>query len=120
MEIARRMSLNGMKQSYVYIMANYKKNVFYIGVTADVLWRVLEHKDKTGSKFTSKYKVDILVYLEEFEDIELAIEREKQLKNWHRDWKINLIRSQNPHMLDLSEGWYEPEDLRKDPETSSG
>jgi putative endonuclease len=60
------------------------------------------HKAGVGSIFTSKYKLHELVYFERIFDIEQAIRREKQLKRWHRDWKINLIKSINPEMIDLS------------------
>lgn len=81
-----------MKTGYIYIMANIKKTTFYIGVTSDLKERVAQHKAGLGSVFTSKYKLHDLVYFERIFDIEQAIKREKQLKSWHRDWKINLIR----------------------------
>ena len=90
-----------MKVGYVYIMTNVKRNVFYIGVTNDLQERVAQHKPNIGSIFTKKYKLHYLVYFERIFDIEQAIKREKQLKRWHRDWKINLIKSVNPKMLDL-------------------
>jgi putative endonuclease len=92
---------------YVYIMSNKGLTTMYIGVTNNLERRVLEHKLGKGSKFTTKYKLDRLIYLEEFEDVTNAIAREKQLKNWHRDWKWNLIKSLNPGLKDLSEGWYD-------------
>ncbi len=82
-------------------MSNNKRTVLYIGVTSDLKTRVGEHKDGIGSEFTNKYKLKDLIYFEEFQDINQAITREKQLKNWHKDWKINLIRSMNPEMNDL-------------------
>jgi putative endonuclease len=90
-----------MKIGYVYIMSNIKRTTFYIGVTSDLEERVAQHKAGLGSVFTSKYKLHYLVYFERSFDIEQAIKREKQLKRWHRDWKINLIKSINPEMLDL-------------------
>ena len=65
--------------------------------------RILEHKNKTLDGFTSKYKINKLVYFEQSNSIEDALNREKQLKNWHRDWKINLIKSFNPEFKDLCE-----------------
>ncbi len=112
--------LNGMRQSHVYIMSNYTRTVFYIGVTSNIMNRVLDHKKGSGSVFTSKYNTKYLVYYELFYDIRDAINREKQLKRWHRDWKINLIKSVNPEMKDLADGWYSEVDFRCDPETSSG
>ena len=75
----------------------------YIGVTNDIYRRVSEHKDKKFiSSFSSKYNLDKLVYYEVFGDIRLAIKREKQLKNWHREWKGHLINESNPdHMTDM-------------------
>ncbi|MBK0384026.1 GIY-YIG nuclease family protein [Pedobacter sp. SD-b] len=86
---------------YTYIVTNKYKNVFYIGVTSNLVGRIYEHKNGIGSKFTTKYRCTDLVYYEWFENISHAIEREKQLKNWHRDWKINLIKQENPLMVDL-------------------
>ncbi len=91
-----------MKTGYVYIMSNKNRTTLYIGVTNDLERRVAEHKEGSGSKFTYKYKLYDLVYYEVIYDIEQAIKREKQLKNWHRDWKLNLIKSLNPEMKDLS------------------
>ena len=90
-----------MKQGYVYIVTNNNKDVFYIGATSDLVGRIWEHKQGFGSQFTAKYKCHILVYYDWFEDITHAINREKQLKNWRREWKINLIKNMNPLMHDL-------------------
>lgn len=90
-----------MKGGYVYIMSNKNHSSFYIGVTSDIKTRIADHKNGVGSKFTSKYNLNELLYYEEFPDIYQAIDREKQLKNWHRQWKINLIKSANPEMKDL-------------------
>lgn len=92
-----------MKISFVYILANKYRTTSYIRVTSDLKKRVLQHKLDMGSGFTSKYNTKDLVYFEEFMDIRQAILREKQLKNWHHDWKINLIKQQNPliETLDL-------------------
>ena len=90
-----------MKIGYVYIMSNIKRTTFYIGVTNDLQNKVENHKAETGSVFTKKYKLFYLVYFERILGIEQAIQRETQLKNWRRDWKISLIKSINPEMLDL-------------------
>lgn len=90
-----------MKLSYVYILANKYRTTFYIGVTGDLRLRIIKHINKEGSKFTSKYNVKDLVYFEEFSDMNEAINREKQLKNWHHDWKINLIKENNPKLKTL-------------------
>jgi putative endonuclease len=91
------------RQYYVYILTNKSNNVFYIGVTNDLIRRIFEHKNKLVEGFTKKYNLRKLVYYEATNDIESAISREKQLKNWHRDWKINLIDQFNPDWKDLSD-----------------
>jgi putative endonuclease len=91
------------KTGYVYIMSNQYRTTFYIGVTSNLEGRVWEHINNEGSEFVKKYKLFDLVYYEYFERIMDAIAREKQLKNWHRDWKINLIKTENPEMVDLKE-----------------
>ncbi len=95
-------------------MSNHSKTL-YIGVTNNIYRRVLEHKQKKVDSFTAKYNITKLVYYESTTYIGVAIGREKQLKNWHRQWKINLIESVNKEWNDLSDGWFE--DL--DAETSS-
>ena len=85
-------------------MSNKNNNVLYIGVTNDLIRRIYEHKNKILKGFTSKYNVEKLVYYECFEDELLAIQREKNLKNWHKEWKENLIRQMNPEWKDLYEG----------------
>ena len=87
----------------VYILTNILNNVLYIGVTADLFFRLQEHQSgKYPASFTSKYNCTKLVYYENFSTIEEAISREKQLKNWHRQWKENLIASFNASWKDLS------------------
>ena len=78
-----------MKSSHVYILTNKYRTTFYIGVTANLSKRLEEHYDETASKFTKKYGTKNLIYFEEFSDIEQAISREKQLKNWRKEWKFN-------------------------------
>jgi len=90
-----------MKKSFIYILCNSRKTVLYIGVTSDLKRRIQEHKEGIGSIFTKKYNVNELLYFEIFSDIKKAIEREKQLKNWHKEWKWNLIKENNPNLLDL-------------------
>ena len=85
----------------VYILANRRNGTLYIGVTNSLEKRVAQHKSKTGSKFTSKYNVNKLVYFETTDNIESAISREKQLKKWNRSWKIALIEKSNSNWLDL-------------------
>ena len=87
---------------YVYILANHNNLVLYTGVTRNLSKRLFEHKEKVVDGFTSKYNVHKLVYYETTEDVRSAIEREKQLKNWHRQWKRKLIMEMNPRWEDLS------------------
>lgn len=93
-------------QYYIYILASQKNGTLYIGVTNDLERRVLEHKQKINDGFTSKYEVTRLVYFESFQYINDAILREKHLKKWNRQWKINLIEEENKEWNDLSEDWY--------------
>ena len=90
-----------MQYSFVYIMTNIYRTTFYIGVTGNLSKRTIEHALGEGSKFTKKYNLTDLVYFENFLDINQAIAREKQLKNWHHDWKINLIKTKNPKLETL-------------------
>ena len=92
-----------MKQYYVYIMSNRKGGVIYVGVTSDLLRRVYEHKNKLVTGFTEKYNASRLVYFEATEDINTAINREKQIKGWLRRKKVVLIESTNPEWNDLGE-----------------
>ena len=91
-----------MKIYYVYILASARNGTLYIGVTNDLARRINEHKKKVLPAFTEKYSVDELVYYEESESVEVAISREKQLKNWRRDWKLSLIEKANPNWQDLA------------------
>jgi putative endonuclease len=91
---------------FVYIMTNRSKTL-YAGITNNLMRRVREHKAGIGSGFTSKYKLDRLVYFERFEGVHNAIEREKRIKGWLRIKKIALIVSMNSSWRDLSEEWYE-------------
>ena len=91
-----------MRDGFVYIMSNYTRTTFYIGVTSDLAKRVHEHQIGFYGGFTKRYRLKYLVYYEHAGTIVEAIGREKQLKNWHREWKINLIKSVNPEMKDLS------------------
>ena len=86
-----------MEFSYVYILTNDRKTLLYIGVTSDLERRIIQHKSRLGSDFTTKYSIHNLIYFEVFTDIKNAIEREKQLKNWNRKKKNYLIELQNPN-----------------------
>lgn len=91
------------KQYHVYILTNKKNTVLYIGVTNNLIRRMFEHKNKLVDGFTKKYNLTKLVHYEMTNNIQGAISREKQLKNWHRTWKINIVNSTNPKWKDLSE-----------------
>ncbi len=91
-----------MNQYFVYILTNKSNKVLYIGVTNNLERRMYEHRNKMIDGFTKRYNLTKLVYFEETFDVESAIEREKQLKNWHRDWEIRLINDFNPEWEDLS------------------
>ena len=82
-------------------MTNSYRTTFYIGVTSNLSKRISEHAEGIGSKFTKKYNLKDLIYFEKFTDLNQAIDREKQLKNWHKDWKLNLIRELNPKLETL-------------------
>ncbi|OJI06299.1 excinuclease ABC subunit C [bacterium CG10_46_32] len=90
------------KTYYVYIATNDKHYVLYIGVTNDVRKRIQEHKQGMGSGFTKKYKINKLVYFEEYKDINEAIAREKNIKAGSRQDKIDLVNHLNPEWRDLS------------------
>jgi putative endonuclease len=90
------------RQYYVYILASRKHGTLYVGITNDIVRRVHEHKLQLVPGFCTRYGVDKLVYFEIFDDPASAIAREKQLKKWRRDWKIELIESKNPGWIDLA------------------
>lgn len=89
------------KQPALYIMASKRKGTLYIGVTSNLQQRVWQHRNNAMPGFTRKYDVHLFVYYELHGDMYTAIEREKTLKKWHREWKINLIESVNPEWRDL-------------------
>ncbi|OGG16052.1 hypothetical protein A3D77_01925 [Candidatus Gottesmanbacteria bacterium RIFCSPHIGHO2_02_FULL_39_11] len=89
------------KQFCIYILASKYRGTLYIGVTSNIIRRIFEHKNHLVEGFTNTYNVNRLVYFEVFSSIEEAIEREKQLKHWNRDWKIKLIERSNPYWKDL-------------------
>ena len=89
---------------YIYIMTNKPNGVLYIGMTNDLIRRVFEHKNHIVKGFTDSYNLTKLVWFEQTDDVMSAIAREKQLKNWHRDWKIELIENSNREWDDLYAG----------------
>ena len=86
---------------FVYIMTNKPKGALYIGVTNNLLRRVYEHKEGLIEGFTQQYKLKKLVYFEIHQDIRIAIQREKNLKHWKREWKFQLVEDLNPYWKDL-------------------
>ena len=86
---------------YVYIMASRRNGTLYVGVTNDLIRRVYEHRDSQADGFTKKYAVKTLVYFESHDDIDRALQREKNLKRWRRAWKMDLIEKANPDWHDL-------------------
>ena len=90
-----------MVRSWVYILASKRNGTLYIGMTTDLQKRMHQHKNGEIEGFAKKYNVNTLVYFEAFDDVRLAIQREKNLKNWRRRWKIRLIETINPNWSDL-------------------
>ncbi|MFC1722099.1 GIY-YIG nuclease family protein [Patescibacteria group bacterium] len=90
----------------MYFLTNKRRTTLYIGVTNNLRRKVAEHRNKINEGFTKRYNVTRLVYYEEFSSIIKAIKQEKRYKNWHREWKWDLVRKHNPHLVEL------------DPETS--
>ena len=89
------------KTYYVYILASSRNGTLYIGVTGNLARRIFEHKNHLTPGFSSRYDVTKLVYVERFNDINLAIKQEKRLKEWKRNWKKDLIEKYNPDWRDL-------------------
>jgi len=94
-------------QYYLYILTNQKNGTLYIGVTNDLERRMFEHKRKLIEGFTKKYGLNKLVYFETYQFVNDAIKREKNMKKWKRQWKINLIEEDNPKWDDLSKDWFD-------------
>ena len=91
---------------YVYILANRGK-MLYTGVTNDLQRRLWQHRNTGGSEYASKHGIHDLVWFDETDDVSAAITKEKQIKNWRRQWKINLIEENNHFWEDLARGWYQ-------------
>ena len=94
--------MNTDTQYHVYIITNRKNGILYIGITGNLKQRLYQHRNRNLKSFSSRYRLDKLVYYEKFEYPSLAIKREKQLKKWNRLWKINLINDFNPDWEDLT------------------
>lgn len=94
-------------QYYVYLLTNKRNGTLYIGLTNNLERRIYEHKNKLIEGFTNKYGLNKLVYMESYQYVQDAILREKRMKKWKRQWKINLIEEDNPHWNDLANDWYD-------------
>mgnify|MGYP003602372482 FL=1 len=90
-----------MKQPAVYILASQRNGTLYIGVTSNLVQRVYQHREILADGFSKQYGVKMLVWFEQHDTLESAIARERAMKKWHRQWKINLIETQNPEWRDL-------------------
>ncbi|MGB0720109.1 MAG: GIY-YIG nuclease family protein [Bdellovibrionales bacterium] len=89
------------KHGYIYILTNKKNGTLYVGITTSLVHRIYQHKHKLIEGFTSRYDLTQLVYFEKYDEYAQAIQREKRLKEWHRQWKIDLIEKDNPDWRDL-------------------
>jgi len=94
-----------MKIYYVYILTSNRNGTLYIGVTNNLERRISEHQQGIADGFTKKYHVHHLVYYETTNDVNAALQREKQLKKWNRKWKLKLIEKENPDWKDLITGF---------------
>lgn len=92
------------KTYWVYVLSNQSRKL-YVGVTNNIQRRVYEHKNKEVEGFTEKYNLAKLVWYDETDSVDIAIETEKKIKKWRREKKINLIEQRNPEWEDLAEGW---------------
>ncbi len=110
------------KGGWVYIMADRYRGAMYVGVTSDVIGRAYRHRQGKGSRHVSKYGILRLVYAERHEEIEPAIDREKLVKKWKREWKFALIEADNPDWRDLWDEWFPPDSVQeqRDPVSSTG
>jgi putative endonuclease len=91
-----------LNRSYaVYLLASGRNGTLYIGVTSDLIGRVWQHKNDQAEGFTRKYGIKTLVWFEVHEDVSVAITREKRIKEWKRNWKVELIEKENPYWNDL-------------------
>jgi putative endonuclease len=86
---------------WVYILASHPGGTLYVGVTNDLIRRIFEHREGLAEGFTKRYGVQRLVYFEQHETARAAIQREKNIKHWPREWKVDLIVSMNPEWRDL-------------------
>jgi putative endonuclease len=90
-----------MADYWVYILSNVPRGTLYVGVTNDLVRRVHEHRESLISGFSKRYRLNMLVYFERHDAPELAIQREKNIKHWSRQWKLELVETANPEWRDL-------------------
>jgi putative endonuclease len=91
-----------MKQPAVYILASKPYGTLYLGATSNLVGRAWQHQNDQTDGFSKRYHVHLLVWYEQHDTMLNAIQREKQIKKWNRDWKVNLIQTKNPNWRDLS------------------
>ena len=94
-------------QYYLYLLTNKRNGTLYIGVTNNLERRLFEHKKKLIEGFTKRYNLNKLIYFETYQFVNDAIKRERNMKKWKRQWKIDLIERDNPNWKDLSKDWFE-------------
>ena len=95
------MSLGAMEKAFcVYILASARNGTLYVGVTSNLVQRVWQHKEGLVDGFTKEHEIKLLVWFEQHENAESAIQREKQIKKWNREWKVRLIEADNPYWND--------------------
>jgi len=94
-----------LKTYYTYILTHERNHIFYVGVTNNIKRRMYEHRKATFGTHVGHYNIKKLVYFEKHSDIRMAIRREKTIKKWKHDWKINLVTKMNPEWVDLSAEW---------------
>jgi putative endonuclease len=90
-----------MRGGFVYVMSNKRNGILYVGVTSDLVRRTYEHREGLIKGFTKRYDLKRLVYYEQYDDIRIAIQREKTMKHWSRAWKVRIIHGFNPNWDDL-------------------
>jgi putative endonuclease len=107
------------KNYHVYLLAS-RSHVLYTGITNDLVSRVGQHREGKVSSFTAKYRIHRLVYFETYQDIRAAIAREKQMKSWTREKRVELIEATNPTWLDRAADWFPPYPRKAGPSASLG
>jgi putative endonuclease len=90
--------------AYVYILINRPNGTLYVGVSSDLVGRVAQHREGNIEGFTKQYGLKRLVYFEVYDDIRIAIQREKNMKHWSRTWKVRVILASNPQWRGLYDG----------------